>query len=500
MQNFKHSKDHKKVDKRNRQLKRSSIISVALLLVILIVLNLIFTRFLGPHTRFDWTANQAMTLSDVSRELVNELESPARIVVLMEESAFPGAQYAQVDFVEGLIKEYDEVAGDAIEVDFIDPELTPSIIETLDPQGQHEGQVVRGRIAIHGTETGKLKILSARDFVNTQMNQQYQQVITGYSAEAAISGAINYVSSLETPIVYLSQGHGEGTLEKGYSFLNELMLNNNFTVEQLDSLSLTEIPEDARFIFMINPQQDLTEDEAAVYINYVKSGGNLLVLSEYGQRDLPNLNSVLFEFNLKLTNDRVVESDPGRQMGEDQYNFLAETPNSSLGQFGDQAWSIVGSSRAVEDAGNAKEWIETEAILTTGEQGAVEFGGETDDLSSSGRQVLGMLSENRGFVDGTTVTSTSKAIVLGSSMAFHDGIFSTFLRQSANYPLAVSTFNYLGEVDSDRLVIRPTPVVSYALGTQFQGSLNIASLFSWLILPLLFVIIAIVVYRRRKNL
>lgn len=500
MQFFKRSKDHKNVDKRNRQLNRSSIVSVALLLVILIVFNLIFTRFLGPHTRFDWTANQAMTLGDVSRELITDLESPARIVVLLEESEFPGMHYSQVDFVEGLLKEYDEVAGDNIEVDFIDPELTPSIIETLDPQGQHEGQIVRGRIAVHGTDTGKLKVLSSRDFVDTQMNQQFQQVITGYSAEAAISGALNYVSSLETPIIYLSQGHGEGKLEEGYTFLQELMLNNNFAIEQLDSLSLTEIPEDARFIFMINPQQDLTDDEAAIYISYVKSGGNLLVLSEYGQRDLPNLNSVLFEFNLKLTNDRVVESDPARQMGEDSYNFLAETPGSSMGQFGDQAWSVVGSARAVEEAGNAKEWIETEPILTTGEQGAVEVAGEPDDLSRSGRQVLGMLSENRGFIDGTNVTSTSKAIVVGSAMAFHDGIFSTFLRQSANYPLAVNAFNYLGEVDSDRLVIRPKPVVSYALGTQFQGSLNIASLLTWLVLPLMFVLVAVVVYRRRKNL
>ena len=490
----------KVVDDRNRQLNRQSNLSIIILLVVLIIFNIIFTEFVGPHTRFDWTANQSMTLGDVSRELLQELESPVRIVVLLERTDFPGRHYAQVDFVEGLLEEYDNLGGDDVTVDYIDPELNPNIIETLDPQGQYEGQLLRGRMAVFGTETGKLKILSARDFMNTQMNQQYQQMITGYSAESKISGAINFVSSLETPVVYLSQGHGEAALDDGFTMLKELLSYNNFMIEDLDALSLDKIPEDARFVFMLNPQQDLIDDEVDIYTNYIKTGGNLFVLADFNTTEFSNLNKVLHEFNLELTQDRVVEHDAQKMMDDKGYTFLANTPDSSLGKFGDQAWSISGNARAVTDANNAKEWITVEPLLTTSAQGTLEHAGDPDDMSVSGEQTLAMLSENKGWVDGKHVKRSSKALVAGSSTIFHDAIFKTFLRQSANYPLAVSAMNYLGEMEADRLTIRSKPVVSYALGTQYQSSLNVASIFAWVILPLIFVVIAIVVYRRRKNL
>ena len=112
----------------------------------------------------------------------------------------------------------------------------------------------------------------------------YQAYISGYSAEAGISGAVQFVDSEESLKVYFSQGHKEDDRNEKYKILAQLLDNNNFLMEDLPSKQIDEIPEDANILFMLNPKADISEKESKNLEAYIKRGGSLFVVADFSER------------------------------------------------------------------------------------------------------------------------------------------------------------------------------------------------------------------------
>ncbi len=487
-------------DKRSRQLKRTSILSAVVFVAIIIVINVILNSVVGDRWQFDWTANKMATLGSVSEQVLNENTKDVKITVLSDESAFNTAYNgADISFVPKLLSEYVAKGNGKISVDYVNPTQNPAILTTLDPDGLHN--INQNNIVVSNADYSKLKVLTYNNLLQIQ-----DYYITGYVAEEVITGAINFVTADFTPVVYWTSGHGEAgqTSNDGYSVLKMLLEQNNYLVKDLNTITATTIPDDAEMLLMVAPTADISAPEVDTYLEFLKKGGSLVVLAEYQATDLTNLNALLQNFNLRLTNDLVHENQADKVLFSDPVSFMANMPASTIyTQTAANQSAVVINSRAVTTADNASSWIKTDPVLQTSAQGSRLIGGDqANETQDQAVQTVAMYSENSGWVDGSSVTKPAKVAVFGSAMTFSDYIMLNY-QTAGNYPLAFYTLYHMSNMEANAkqdYIIQPKAVITYSILPSSQTQVQVVSLFLMVILPIAMLVTALVIYRRRKNL
>lgn len=492
------SKKKPEVDKRNKTLKRSAWISVLLLIAIVIAVNVILNSIVGSKWQFDWTANKAATIGDVTKQILQENDKPVKITVLAERENYgKSGAGGDLSFLPNLLDQYVEEGGGHIEVNYENPVTNPAVITALDPQNVH--QLRQNQIVVSNEDQSKMKVLRQKDLLQVQ-----QYYVTGYVAEEVLTGAVRFVTSEFTPVVYLTGGHGEADADKHFTILKMLLEQNNYLVKNFDSVTADAVPDDAELLLMLSPQSDISAGEVDVYMNFLKKGGSLLAMVDYSTVDMPNLNTLLREFNLKLTTDKIQENDTQRAFSNDPSSFVADINDSKLYKKNQQMdYAVVFDSRAVTTAESGKDWIKTEPILSTGDQATRLIGGSKDNVSEQAVQYPAMFSENTGFIDGSDVTKSAKVAVFGSAYPFTDTVMLNYMNSSGNYLLANSALAYmsnLSEHSEGSLLIKPKQVVSYAIAPNNQSAVQILSVVFMAIVPLALLITAMVVYQKRKRL
>ncbi len=490
----------KQTDKRNRQLKRTTILSVVIFVALIIAINVILNAVVGKKWQFDWTTNKMATLGSVSEQILASNEAEVKITVLTDESNFANAYNgADISFVPGLLEEYVSKGQGKISVTYVNPTQNPAILTTLDPEGLHG--ITQTNIVVSNSDYSKLKVLTLTNLLEIQ-----DYYITGYVAEEVITGAINFVTADFTPVVYWTSGHGEAgqTSNDGYSVLKMLLEQNNYLVKELNTLTAESIPDDAEMLLMVDPTQDLTAAEVNTYLDFLKGGGSLVVLANYQATELTNMNELLRNFNLRLTNDLVHENQSDRVLFSDPVSFTASMPASQLfPQGAENQFSLVINSRAVTTADNATSWIKTDPVLQTSNQGTRLIAGDPEnETPDQAVQNVAMYSENTGWVDGSSVTKPAKVAVFGSAMTFSDYIMMNY-QTAGNYPLAWYSLYHMSNMEDyaqQDLLIQPKAVVTYSILPSSQTQVQVVSVFLMAILPIALLITALVIYRRRKNL
>lgn len=486
------------VDKRNKRLQRTAVLSVVVLLAIVVVVNVILHAVVGNKWQFDWTANKAASLGEVSGQILDENDKDVMITVLAERDRYAaGSTYADVSFVPNLLDEYVDQGKGKVELRFVNPIQNPAVLTEMDPNNVHD--LRENEIVISNSDFSKVKVLTYQDLLQIQ-----EYYVTGYVAEEVITGAIRFVTAEFTPVVYLTKGHGETAVDSGFTVLKMLLEQNNYLVKEFESLTAESVPEDAEMLLMLAPTADLAAGEIKVYMDFLKSGGSLFVMADYATSEMKNLNELLREFNLRITTDRVQENDSNKFFSGDPLSFVAEMPVSKLfSQTNVVNYSVVVNSRFITTADNSKDWIETQPILQTGDQGTRQIAGDEANQSQPAVQTLAMFSENRGFIDGSSVTKPAKVAVFGSAVSFSDNVLLTYMQNAGNYLLANSAMSYMSNLEENAdqpLLIQPKEIVSYSISPQSQGSTQIASIFFMVVLPLALGVVALMVYRRRKSL
>lgn len=491
------------VDQRNRILKRFSVFSIIFVVVVAILLNVFLEVFVGDKLTFDWTSNKVMTLGENSVALLESLDKEVEVYALTTREAL---ESSQTDWLPTLLDEYVNKSGGKVKLEYVNPTVDPTIITKLDPE--RLAGVQPGQIVVRNTSTQRVRALNPREFINTRMDQQTGQTsLTGYSAEESISGAIKAMSAEFLPIVYLTTGHGEADAQQNYSIYLQLLKNNGFEVENYNGLLGEAIPEDAEALVMLSPTSDITTDEVQIYNDFLMKGGSLVALVPFSGTNYPNLNTLLKDFDIKLGDDRVIEGDVNYQFQQQPEAYFAHNPSSTILPSeliqNAEPRTLVLNGRNITNAQNAKEWIKTEPILLTSPEGALQIAGDAEDLSETSEQVVAMYSENNGSVDGSVVKEGAKVLVLGSDLIISDSILNAFGQSTYNLAIAYQSVAAMVDMEAsmdDKLMIRPKPPVSYNVNPSNPSILMVAAAITTFVIPLLLVIMAIVVYQKRKNL
>jgi len=396
--------------------------NVVFYLLLLAALGLL--GFLGNTSKFesDWTFGNRNSLSAPTTALLKALGQPLKFVAYVPDK--PGLQ----EQLRTLVGKYQRVKPD-IQLEFVNPDLDPV-------RAKQDGIGYAGQIALH---------LGARSEVvrSTQ--------------EAVIANALQRMSRGGERLVVFLEGHGErkplDTESTGMSKLVESLQRNGFSIQPYNLVRAPSIPQNARFVVIASPQQDLLPGEVEVLKKYVEQGGNLLWLQDPG--GLHGLQALEDLLGVQIYDGTLVDADERlhKLLGINHpavipvvdYGKSDITRNLQTQTLFPFATMVARDPLAAQKSGaigwKADEflttlpttWLETSGSL----DGAVKFdAGTGDQLGPLPLGVSLRCTQGKG--------QEQRVAVVGDS----DCMLNSFVGFGANLELATNLFNWLSADDN----------------------------------------------------
>ena len=133
-------------------------------------------------------------------------------------------------------------------------------------------------------------------------------------AESILNQMIEYVSVDVIPEAYFVTGHGEDSITEGnFAYL---LYYYGYPFGVYDVTSGADVPSDASCIIINAPTEDYTAEECEKIQNYLKSGGNMLLMLSPENASMKNLMALSEYYGFSLI-DGVVLEDNSAEEGEE---------------------------------------------------------------------------------------------------------------------------------------------------------------------------------------
>ncbi|EDP70113.1 possible gliding motility protein, possible ABC-related protein [Flavobacteriales bacterium ALC-1] len=281
-----------------------SLLYILAIIVGLILVNLISSK---AYQRFDLTKDNRYTLSEVSKSMISDLNSPLIIDVFLE-GDFPSEFRLLQTEVRQIIEEF-QLETDQIFVNYINPiedettrqrnieELTKSGLEPYINTDNSTGKVTQEIIfpwafASYKDETVKIPLLKR------SITQGLQEQITNsvQSLEYAFADGFNKLVNPKAKKIAILKGNGElgdiyiadflQTIKPYYNLaqftLDSVASNPQGTLDKLKAYDL---------VVAAKPSEAFTENEKLVLDQYTMSGGKSLWLTESVVMDQDSLKN-----------------------------------------------------------------------------------------------------------------------------------------------------------------------------------------------------------------
>lgn len=289
-----------------------SLASIAIVLVILIMVNIIVSALPSNLTQYDMSASKLYSITSNTKSVVNALDQDVTIYWIVQSGE-------EDDIIEALLDKYDSLS-DHINVVKRNPDVYPTFAE------QYTDETVQNNSLV--VESGdRSKYISYDDIYVTSTNMYSYSYTTSFDGEGAITSAIDYVVTDDLPQMYILEGHGEQELPETFS--NQIG-KENIETTSFSLLTSDSVPEEADCILIYEPQSDISTDEKEKLITYTQNGGKLLVITgpvESGS--LENLNSLLADYGVTMAEGVVIEGDSDHYTGQ-PYVLLPEMNSNDM--------------------------------------------------------------------------------------------------------------------------------------------------------------------------
>ncbi len=251
---------------------------IGAMLVTLIVFEVNYLSY-RHFERYDWTQDERFTLSQRTEEVLRDLEADVRIVLLLSDAE------PNFEDVRELVDRY-RSKSTRVAVEFVDPDKDPGgarrAAELYDIElgvastGESIADVAA--VVVSGAERWKI---TRDDLFEVDFDQfdETEGPKVDVKAERALTGAIVQVTEGEATRICLTSGRGEWSFsgERSLYVLREELERENLEVEDLPAVGMRSVPETCDAVFVLGPQRAFAEEEARVLIDWVKTGGSLLL-------------------------------------------------------------------------------------------------------------------------------------------------------------------------------------------------------------------------------
>ena len=303
-------------NKKNRRVAKSGsyILAVSVVVVaIVIALNFVVSKLPTKNTELDITEKQLYTIGETTEAIVADLSDDVTMYYLVEDGK-------ESPTVEKMLDSY-AVLSDRLTLKKVDPAVNPNFASQYTTDSVSSGSVIftseKRSTVVDSGDLYKYSVDGYGEMSYDEFSQYYQYAsyygsTPSYTAvfygEQAFTSAINYVTTDNIPSLYYTTGHGEKELDSKYA---EYVSAENYNYQPLSLLS-EDIPDDAEAILINVVTSDLSADETAKLEEYVKNGGDVVVISEFSTftaEKLPNIAKLLETFGMKAAEGLVLEGD-----------------------------------------------------------------------------------------------------------------------------------------------------------------------------------------------
>lgn len=290
-----------KTGKKTLRLGTYSLVLCLVALAVVVALNLIVGALPSTMTKFDVSGSNLYELSAETKTICENLDSEITMYLL----ATRGKEDQRI---LTLLEKYEALSA-RLKLETVDPDSNPTFLSQYTTDG-----VYANRVLLVGANRHKL--VSYNDIYTYSdedlYNYQYygtQPTKVQFYGESAITGAIDYLTNENLPVVYYLSGHNEADIA---SALSTRLTKENLTLTELNLLSRGQVPQDAACVLIGVPEYDFSADEITMLKDYMESGGSVFLLSYFTyftEEKMPNLYAFTQELGLRAEEGLLCEED-----------------------------------------------------------------------------------------------------------------------------------------------------------------------------------------------
>lgn len=474
-------------NKRSLKYGSNSIILIIAVIIIAVLVNVLVGM---ADLKLDLTSNKLFSLSDVTKNELKNLKQEVQIIGLFDDGKIgTGSEYKEVTDLLNLYAKNPN-----IKVSYIDPDKDPTITNSLDPDSTMD--LKSTDIVVKSTVNGneKRKKLDYYDLFAVQMDQSsFQTYTTGSTAEQGFTGAIKYVTSEVTPVVYFTEGHNEIDVDSEYANVKSYLDKNNFLTKKLNLLTTDKIPEDAELVVVASPKNDITIAEKDVLGAYLKNGGKAIFMFDYLANDpsYDQFNDLLSGYNVAVNYDKVKETNSDKHLPNDEYTIVLDVPSNDIVP---QAFNaLLNNSRSISILKNTKEYITTTSLMGTSADAVGEMVNKSRGSDLKGPLDIAVAVENKGG------TAASKILVMGNASFISNSAADTYGNYYNNsIAFFLQSMGWMIDKQDEIIVPAKNYAVNQIQVTQLQSSIMGGVLI--VVFPLLILVAGLMVFLRRRHL
>ena len=290
-----------------------AIVLSCVVLALLVVVNLLVGALPANLTKLDISSSKLYSITSNTKAVVNALEQDVTVYWIVQSGK-------EDDVIDNLLAKYESLS-DHIQVVKRNPDVYPAFAKQYTDETVSNNSLV----VVSGE---KYRYVPYSDIYVSQGSAYSYSYTTSFDGEGAITSAIDYVVSTELPILYTLEGHGETALPD--TFAGQLE-KENVETKSLSLLNVDEIPEDAAALMIHAPASDISEEEAKMLSEYVKSGGKLLILAgPVADGELTNLYGILSDYGVTAVQGIVSEGDRSHYAFQAPYVLLPDLGGSDI--------------------------------------------------------------------------------------------------------------------------------------------------------------------------
>ncbi len=317
--------------KKNKNIRKQSLMQVLSVTAILILLNIISSRI---YTRFDLTSENRYSLSQSSKELATGLKEMVYFKIYLEGDLPPGFKQLR-NATREILDEFRVYAGDNIEYQFIDPSahtddkerlkiykqlsekgLQPTQLEQHEKGSRSQSLVFPAAIVSFGSIEIPLQLLKNK--IGSSPDEMLTNSIEGLEYEIATT-----LRKLTTPVskrVAFLQGHGELSTRHITDAANAL--SEFYKVDTVTLNGRLQALNDYQILIIAKPQSSFDEKDKFIIDQFIMKGGRVMWLLDKMQINMDsltvsstnialplelNLDDLLFRYGVRVNNDLVMD-------------------------------------------------------------------------------------------------------------------------------------------------------------------------------------------------
>lgn len=377
-----------------------SVLGIFAAIALTVAVNLGLNYVPERYSSFDLTQNRLYALTEETKNFLADLSEDVTVYVLAEESAMDNQLKRTLDLMQE--------RSDHIKVNYVSRVKNPNFYQNYTEEPLEEGSLI-----VEGEKRNK--IVKLDDVYTYEMDYStYSYQTTGYDGEGQVVSAIAYVTTDDMPVLYAVGGHGELELED--KFVNAIE-KENVSCKQLMLYSVDEIPEDAQGVILNAPTGDYSEDDAKKIIDYLKKGGNALIISTMTEGEMTNFESILDFYGISEVAGTIVEQDRNFYY-QNPYYLFPNVESSETTEPLTDSLVFAPFSMGLSYDDTLEDTVYTPLLTTSGSAFSKTDITDTSDFSKGANDVDGPFVVSVEVEKSTEDGNVSHAFVVGGESLF----------------------------------------------------------------------------------